>query len=450
MPFQKMSHPSSTTAAATAAAVLDDGTNEGTTLTQYLMSVARERVNSLEGEVRHSIPTSLSTNPTAQESVMDLITLLESIKLAVTTVGTMVRSAGLPKNTTSTSTTRTSQGNASSPDSNTEEDTRRLFAELNAAANDEWITALSYSQRSCVLVSEDLADPFIVEEDMQGRYAVVFDPLTGLGDPPAQDMGAIFGVFAQLSEDASEPSIADVMQPARNLVAAGYALYGSCTVMMFSAGNGVQQFTLDPSLNEFILTEKNVKIPLSGEIYSINEGYTSEYDSETQEMLKCFKAEPTVDGLQRTCRYSGSMVADIHRTFLKGGIFMYPKHKRGFPNGRLKLLYEAGPMAFLTTQAHGMASTGTQNIIDVVPDSIHTRVPVFLGSEDEVNFATGFYRKAPWGRSDQDPMFKLRRTLSIEEKKRKAESSDCFVSPSADQGYPDQSYEDGIICSHIG
>lgn len=437
-----MSHSSNTTAAATAAAVLDNGTNEGTTLTQYLMSVARERVNSLEGEVRHSIPISLSTNPTAQESVMDLITLLQSIKLAVTTVGTMVRSAGLP--------TR-NQGNnnsASSPES--AEDTRRLFAELNAAANDEWITALSYSQRSCVLVSEDLADPFIVEEDMQGRYAVVFDPLTGLGDPPAQDMGAIFGVFAQLSEDGSEPSIADVMQPARNLVAAGYALYGSCTVMMFSAGNGVQQFTLDPSLNEFILTEKNVTIPLSGEIYSINEGYTSEYDSETQEMLKCFKAEPTVDGLQRTCRYSGSMVADIHRTFLKGGIFMYPKHKRGFPNGRLKLLYEAGPMAFLTTQAHGMASTGTQNIIDVVPDSIHTRVPVFLGSEDEVNFATGFYRTAPWGRTDQDPMFKLRRTLSIEEKKRKAESSDCIINSGANQSYPDQSYDDGIICSHVG
>lgn len=443
MPFQKMSQSSSTTAAATAAAVLDDGTNEGTTLTQYLMSVARERVNALEGEVRHSIPTSLSTNPTAHESVMDLITLLQSIKLAVTTVGTMVRSAGLPKNTRA-------QGNnsASSPDS--AEESRRLFAELNAAANDEWITALSYSQRSCVLVSEDLADPFIVDEEMQGRYAVVFDPLTGLGDPPAQDMGAIFGVFAQLSDDGSEPSVADVMQPARNLVAAGYALYGSCTVMMFSAGYGVQQFTLDPSLNEFILTEKNVAIPLCGEIYSINEGYTSEYDSETQEMLKCFKAEPTVDGVPRTCRYSGSMVADIHRTFLKGGIFMYPKHKRGFPNGRLKLLYEAGPMAFLATQAHGMASTGTQNIIDVVPDSIHTRVPVFLGSEDEVNFATGFYRKAPWGRTDRDPMFKLRRTLSIEEKKRKAESSDFLPHSSADQAYPDQSYDDGIICSHIG
>lgn len=411
-----------------------EGTAVGTTLTQYLLSVARERVNHLEGEVRHSAPASLSSDPTAQESVLDLITLLQSIKLAVTTVGSMVRSAGLPN----------SRIPGQVPmNGNVANEARRIISDLNAAANDEWINALLYSQRSCVLVSEDLPDPVIVQEDMQGRYAVVFDPLTGLADPPAQNMGAIFGIFAQLSSGNSQPGLDDVMQPARNLVAAGYALYGSCTCMMFSVGNGVQQFTLDPSLNEFILTKNDVTIPLSGEIYSINEGYTSEYDRETQEMLKCLKAEPTADGDDRQCRYVGSMVADIHRTFLQGGIFMYPPHTRGFPNGRLKLLYEAGPMAFLAEQAHGMASTGTKNIIDVVPESIHTRVPVFLGSEYDVNFATGFYRKAPWGRSDKDPMFMLRRTLSIEEKKRKAASSDPNVSSAA-------SFDDGIICSHIG
>lgn len=401
----------------------------GPTLTQYIMSVSRERINSLEGEVQHSAPASLSSTPGAQESVLDLVTLLQSIKLAVTTVGSMVRSAGLP---------RSRFPGQDATDAAAE--ARRVCADLNAAANDEWINALLYSQRSCVLVSEELPDPVIVQEDMQGRYAVVFDPLTGLADPPAQNLGAIFGIFAQLS--GSNPGLADVMQPARNLVAAGYALYGSCTVLMFSAGNGVQQFTLDPSLNEFILTERDVVIPFSGEIYSINEGYTSEYDRETQEMLKCLKAEPTADGKPRTCRYIGSMVADIHRTFLKGGIFMYPPHTRGYPNGRLKLLYEAGPIAFLASQAHGMASTGTQNIIDVVPDSIHTRVPVFLGSEDDVNFATGFYRKAPWGRTDKDPMFMLRRTLSIEEKKRKAAGEERAKNM--------DNFDDGIICSHIG
>lgn len=404
---------------------------EGTTLTQYLLNVSKARVNALE-DVAHSAPQTFSSSHAAQEGVLDLISLLQSVSLAVKNVGSLVRSAGLPNSTV--------PGNPH-PGTDVAEEARRLSRELNAAANDVWINALLYSQRSCVLVSEDLPDPVIVQEDMQGRYAVVFDPLTGLADPPAQNMGSIFGIFAQLS--GATPGIADVMQPARNLVAAGYALYGSCTVLMFSAGYGVQQFTLDPSLNEFILTKKNVTIPLTGEIYSINEGYTTEYDRETQEMLKCLKAEPTLDGNPRTCRYVGSMVADIHRTFIKGGIFMYPPHCRGFPNGRLKLLYEAGPMAFLVTQAHGMASTGTQNIIDIVPESIHTRVPVFLGSEDDVNFATGFYRKAPWGRSDRDPMFMLRRTLSIEEKKKKSNSSQRdYTGP--------ESYDDGIVCAHIG
>lgn len=398
------------------------------TLTQYLLSVARERINALEGEVRHSAPSTLSGPAgAAKDGVQDLITLLQSITLAVKRVEALVRSAGIPGN-----------GNVAAPPAPPADHARSLCQELNTRANEIWINALLYSQKSCVLVSEELPDPVIVQEDMQGKYAVVFDPLTGLSDPPAQNMGAIFGIFRQLT--GSSPGLADVMQPARNLVAAGYALYGSCTVMMFSVGSGVQQFTLDPSLNEFIRTTNDVRIPFSGSIYSINEGYTSEYDHETQEMLKCLKAETTIDGRPRTCRYVGSMVADIHRTFLKGGIFMYPPHTRGFPNGRLKLLYEAGPMAYLVTQAHGQASTGTQHIIDIVPESIHTRVPVFLGSEDDVNFATGFYKKAPWGRNDQDPMFMLRRTLSMEEKRKSQKDGDK----------PSEIIDDGITCFHIG
>lgn len=406
----------------------DSAAHEGTTLTQYLLSVARDRINELEGSVRHSAPATVSpTSP--KDGVYDLITLLQSIKLAVKSVGALIRSAGIP-------TADNPAEPASSPDHS-----RRLCDSLNQKANQIWINALLYSQRSCVLVSEELPDPVIVQSEMQGKYAVVFDPLTGLSDPPAQNMGAIFGVFRQLS--GSSPGLSDVMQPARNLVAAGYALYGSCTVMMFSAGRGVQQFTLDPSLNEFILTKANVTIPYSGHIYSINEGYTAEYDQDTQNMLKALKAERSLDDRARSCRYIGSMVADIHRTFLYGGIFMYPKHQRGYPNGRLKLLYEAGPMAFLVTQAHGQASTGTENIVDIVPESIHTRVPVFLGSEDDVNYVTGFFRKAPWGRSDQDPMFMLRRTLSIEEKRRNLKMDE-------DNEKPSEIVDDGILCFHVG
>lgn len=409
----------------------DDPPTEGTTLTEYLLSVAKARVNSLEGEVCHSAPETLSSKPGAQDSVHDLITLLQSIKLAVKTVGSLVRSAGIGSGSSP-------QGDSSDTDAATR--ARGISSDLNARANEIWINALLYSQRSCVLVSEELPDPVIVQKDMAGKYAIAFDPLTGLADPPAQNNGAIFGIFRQLS--GSNPGIQDVMQPARNLVAAGYALYGSCTVLMFSVGNGVQQFTLDPSLNEFILTNANVTIPYSGAIYSINEGYTSEYDEETQEMLKCLKAEPTISGKPRSCRYVGSMVADIHRTFKKGGIFMYPPHKRGFPNGRLKLLYEAGPMAYLVTQAGGQASTGTQYIVDIVPESIHTRVPVFLGSMDDVTFATGFYKKTPWGRVDRDPMFMLRRTLSMEEKRKKGVQDDK-PSPVIDD-------DDDIKCFHIG
>lgn len=393
---------------------------EGTTLTTYLLTVARARLNSLEGGAQHAAPNTFKV--TRADGVQDLLTLLNSITMAVKSVGSMVRSAGIPGCCV--------HGAGGTTDAGAEV--------LNRRANQVWINALLYSQKSCVLVSEELPDPVIVQEDMQGKYAVVFDPLTGLSDPPAQNMGAIFGVFRQLSGTA--PSISDVLQPSRNTVAAGYVLYGSCTVMMFSVGSGVHMFTLDPSLKEFILTRKNVRIPFSGNTYSINEGYTSQYDVETQEMLKCLKTEPALDNSQRSCRYVGSMVADIHRTFINGGIFMYPPHTRGYPNGRLKLLYEAGPMAFLVTQAGGQASTGTKFICDITPESIHSRVPVFLGSEDEVNIATGFYKKAPWGASNRDPMFALRRTLSIEQKTQAAEKSP------AEQ----EDEDDGVICFHLG
>jgi fructose-1,6-bisphosphatase I len=390
----------------------------GTTLVGYLLSVARSHMNHLEGGVTHTVKTT-----TDDDGVQDLITLLTSITGAVKSVGALVRNIGISPSG------RRAKDKRSAAERATEE-----IEAINKRANSIWIDALLYSQKTCVLVSEDVPEPVIVEEGMQGKYAVVFDPLTGLASPPSQDMGCIFGIFRKLTPGKA-PGLEDIVQPGRNLFAAGYALYGSCTVLMFSVGDGVHAFTLDASLNEFILTEEHVKIPFSGNIYSINEGRTQAYDHQTQEMLKCLKAEPALDGSVRTCRYIGSMVADIHRTIIKGGIFMYPPHQQGYPDGRLKLLYEAGPMAFLVTQAGGSASTGNKNITDIQPESIHTKVPVFLGSEDDVNFACGFYRTAPWGRSKDDPMFLLRRTLSIEER-----------DPSKQNPIED----DGVICFHAG
>jgi fructose-1,6-bisphosphatase I len=400
----------------------------GTTLTNYLLSVGRSRLNSLEGNVPHT-----SQNPSKNDGVEDLVTLLGSITLAVKSVGALVRSFGIGS----------AQGGGKVAGEGLRDKAVRDLKVMNERANAIWINALLYSGKTCLLVSEELEEPVVVEEGLQGKYCVVFDPLTGLSDPPSQDMGSIFGVFHKMGATGEVPGLEDVMQPARNLVAAGYALYGSCTVLMFSVGDGVHCFTLDPSLNEFILTDDHVKIPFSGNIYSINEGRTAAYDNETQEMLKCIKAEPALDGSARTCRYIGSMVADIHRTFIKGGIFMYPPHKDGYPDGRLKLLYEAGPMAFMVTQAGGGASTGRAAILDIVPKSIHDRVAVFLGSEDSVSFATGFYRKAPWGRTKDDPMFSLRRTLSIGEGGGDKKQDDKAKAQEGEDG-------DGVICFHFG
>lgn len=393
---------------------VEGASHAGTTLTQYVLSAVRTRMRSLGPH--------LEPSQSNEESIEDLMTLLNSITLAVKSVGVNVRCAGLPG----------CVGAASAGDA------KRTAHALNEKANEIWLEALSYSQKSCVIVSEEADEPIVIEKDVQGKFAVVFDPLTGLSDPPAQDMGAIFGVFQQI--EGEKPSIADVMQPARNLITAGYALYGASTVLMFSIGDGVHMFTLDASLNEFIMTKSDVRVPFYGSLYSINEGYSSEYDRETQEMLKCLKTEPTLNGQSRSCRYVGSMVADIHRTIIKGGVFMYPPHKRGYPNGRLKLLYEAGPMAFLVTQAGGQASTGIRPIVDICPKDIHTRVPVFLGSPDDVSLATGFYdRTSPWGSKTRDPMYQLRRTHSIEEKVRPNRRNSSI-----------EDEDDDIICFYLG
>jgi fructose-1,6-bisphosphatase I len=385
----------------------DSRMTPGTTLVAYLLSVARTRFNHLEDGVLHAAPSSDRGG-----DVQDLVALLSAITLAVKSVGALVRRSGID-----------GSSDAASALESTAEKAQAELAMLNRKANQIWINALLYSGKTCLLVSEDLDSEIVVEESLRGKYCVVFDPLTGLSDPPALE-GAIFGVHHQLTPGTT-PTIADVMQPARNLVAAGYALFGSCTVLMFSVGHGLHAFTLDPSLNEFILTEEHVKMPFSGSTYSINEGHTKNYDRETKEMLKCLKVEPALDGSPRTCRYIGSMVADVHRTIVTGGIYLYPPHS-GYPNGRLKLLYEAGPLAFLVSQAGGSATTGTHDILDINPTDLHRKVPCFIGSEDDVNFCSGFYRTAPWGRINNDPMFQLRRTLSLDKdgKKKQAAKDD--------------------------
>lgn len=248
---------------------------------------------------------------------------------------------------------------------------------------------LSSSFTTCLLVSEENDNVIEIDLDKQGKYIVTFDPLDGSSNIDCLvSIGSIFGIYKRLSTD-KKPTIADALQPGCKMVAAGYSLYGSATMMVLGLESGVNGFTYDPSIGEFILTDPNMKIPEKGNIYSINEGYTHIWDESILNYINA-KKDPS-KGKPYGARYVGSMVADVHRTIKYGGIFIYPATSAS-KNGKLRLLYEGNPMAFIVTKAGGLASTGKCNILDVVPDAIHQRCPVFLGSKLDVEEALSYIK----------------------------------------------------------
>ncbi|KAL0365956.1 UNVERIFIED_CONTAM: Fructose-1,6-bisphosphatase, cytosolic [Sesamum radiatum] len=245
---------------------------------------------------------------------------------------------------------------------------------LDVLSNEVFIKALISSGRTCVLVSEEDEEATFVEPSRRGKYCVMFDPLDGSSNIDCGvSIGTIFGIY--MVKDEGKPKIDDVLQPGKNMVAAGYCMYGSSCMFVLSTGTGVNGFTLDPSLGEFILTHPNIKIPKKGKIYSVNEGNAQNWDGPTT-----------------------NMVADVHRTLLYGGIFLYPADKKS-PNGKLRVLYEVFPMSFLMEQAGGQAFTGKQRALDLVPRKIHERSPIFLGSYDDVEEIKALY--ADEGRNNQ-------------------------------------------------
>ncbi|KAI4299041.1 hypothetical protein L6164_032537 [Bauhinia variegata] len=253
---------------------------------------------------------------------------------------------------------------------------------LDVLSNEVFVKALITSGRTCMLVSEEVEEAIFVEPSKRGRYIVVFDPLDGSSNIDCGvSIGTIFGIY--LAKDSHNPTLDDVLQPGNKLVAAGYCMYGSsCTLVLSTGNSGVNGFTLDPSLGEFILTHPNIKIPEKGKIYSVNEGNAKNWDAPTAKYVEDCKF-PQDGSSPKSLRYVGSMVADVHRTLLYGGIFMYPADKKS-PNGKLRLLYEVFPMSYLIEQAGGQAFTGNQRALDLVPKNIHDRSPVFLGSYDDV------------------------------------------------------------------
>jgi fructose-1,6-bisphosphatase I len=241
-----------------------------------------------------------------------------------------------------------------------------------------------------LLVSEENESVIEIETEKQGKYIVCFDPLDGSSNIDCLvSIGSIFGIYKKVSNGV--PSVADALQTGRKLVAAGYTLYGSATMFVLALQTGgVNGFTYDPSIGEFLLTDSQMQIPDRGNIYSINEGYFSQWDTSVQEYIQA-KKDPT-KGKPYGARYVGSMVADVHRTIKYGGIFIYPATTSS-KNGKLRLLYECNPMAFVIEKAGGKASAGKNlEILDIVPSAIHQRSPIYLGSRLDVEDALSYIK----------------------------------------------------------
>jgi fructose-1,6-bisphosphatase I len=244
-----------------------------------------------------------------------------------------------------------------------------------------------------IMASEENEDPVIVERDRKlGKYVVVFDPLDGSSNIDVNvSVGTIFSVLRREQDPTGQRDVlADVLQPGYRQVAAGYVVYGSSTMLVYAAGRGVHGFTLDPSIGAYLLSHENLRMPRQGTIYSCNEANSEGFPPAYQRFLHHLRS----GGMGRTysSRYIGSLVADFHRTLLKGGIFLYPP-TASHPKGKLRLLYEANPMAFLAEQAGGLATDGRGRILDIVPTSLHQRVPLVVGGEEEMETLMGLLAK---------------------------------------------------------
>lgn len=247
-------------------------------------------------------------------------------------------------------------------------------------SNDLFINMLRSSFTVAAMVSEENDNLVEVETESQGNYYVYFDPLDGSSNIDCLvSIGSIFGIAKKTSDVVSKE---DILQPGKNFVASGYALYGSATMVVLTTGRGVNGFTLDPAIGEFLLTDPNMTIKPRGKIYSVNEGYTAQWEEPVRKYIESLK-NPEDGKSAYGARHIGSMVADVHRTLKYGGLFMYPANKAN-PNGKLRLLYECIPMAHIVEQAGGSATNGKQRILDLQPTSFHGRSPIFLGSKDDI------------------------------------------------------------------
>jgi len=302
-------------------------------------------------------------------------TLLRNLALAAKIVSREVRRAGLVDILGRVESTNTSGDDVQ---------------KMDVFANMIFINALESGGQLCVMASEENESIIPIPDGFPcGNYAILFDPLDGSSNISSNvTIGTIFSIYRRVSV-GTQGTEADVVQPGFKQVAAGYIMYGSSTILVFSSGNGVQGFTLDVTIGSFLLSHPNLKIPKRGNCYSVNEGNRKMWDAGFTNYIDYLQTPDKDTKRPYRARYVGSMIADIHRSLLHGGIFAYPADSKN-PNGKLRLMYEANPMAFIIEQAGGRASDGRNRILDIHPTSVHQHVPVLIGSEEDVLEAEAF------------------------------------------------------------
>jgi fructose-1,6-bisphosphatase I len=304
----------------------------------------------------------------------ELSKILSAIKLASKIVSHHINKAGLAKDILGSAGRDNVQG----------EDQQKL----DVFANDTFINALSARGVICGVASEE-NDSYIAFDDKvnnDAKYVVLMDPLDGSSNIDVNvSVGTIFSVFRRISKQGEKVELTDFLQAGDQQVAAGYLIYGSSTMLVYTTGTGVNGFTFDPGIGVFFLSHPDMKIPEDGKIYSVNEGNLTYFKQPVKEFIKFCQSEDSSNQKEAySSRYIGSLVSDFHRNLIKGGIYMYPSTKKS-PNGKLRLTYECSPLAFLIEQANGRAISESGRIMDIVPSELHERVPFFVGSKNMVD-----------------------------------------------------------------
>ena len=260
---------------------------------------------------------------------------------------------------------------------------------LDVVADEQFIKAFEYGGEICGIASEENDDfvAFTSESAKNGKYVVLFDPLDGSSNIDVNvSIGTIFSIYRRISTVGTEATLEDMLQPGSKQVAAGYVLYGSSTMLVYTTGRGVNGFTLDPSIGEFCLSHRDMRMPETGRLYAMNEGNINICEEGLREYVAYCQSFENDKGAPYSGRYIGSLVADFHRNMIKGGIYIYPDTTTS-PEGKLRLLYECNPLAFIAEQAGGIASTGRKRVMDLKPTRLHERVPFYIGSKQMVEKA---------------------------------------------------------------